>query len=158
MPELWERATRHPFLVGMRDGTLPRAAFDTWLAQDHRFVGYLLWFQARLLARAPRPAQHVLGTVAAALVDELGWFEELATGGARPGHPAASGGPRLSAAAGAARRRRARRRDDRAVGAPDDLPRGLPAFQLGLYWSFGAWRAAGRTSLPPSLRHGHRPG
>jgi len=35
-------------------GMLPAAAFDTWLAQDRRFVGDLLWFQARLLARAPR--------------------------------------------------------------------------------------------------------
>ena len=78
MPEAWERATRHPFLVAVRDGTLPTAAFDTWLAQDHRFVADLLWFQARLLARAPRPAQHVLVTGAAALVDELGWFEGLA--------------------------------------------------------------------------------
>ena len=78
MPGLWERATRHPFLVAVRDGGLPVAAFDTWLAQDHRFVGDLLWFQARLLARAPRPAQPVLATGAADLVDELAWFEGLA--------------------------------------------------------------------------------
>jgi len=77
VPELWERATRHPFLLAVRDGHLPAAAFDTWLAQDHRFVGDLLWFQARLLARAPRAAQPVLATGAAALVDELAWFEAL---------------------------------------------------------------------------------
>jgi len=73
----WERATRHPFLAAVRDGSLPTAAFDTWLAQDHRFVGDLLWFQARLLARAPRSAHAVLVGGAAALVDELAWFEGL---------------------------------------------------------------------------------
>ena len=74
----WERATRHPFLLGVRDGALAPGAFDTWLAQDHRYVGDLLRFQARLLARAPRPAQAVLAGGAFALVEELAWFEELA--------------------------------------------------------------------------------
>jgi formylaminopyrimidine deformylase / aminopyrimidine aminohydrolase len=74
----WERATRHPFLAAVRAGTIPERAFDTWLVQDHRFVGDLLRFQARLLARAPRPAQAVLAAGAAALVAELEWFEEQA--------------------------------------------------------------------------------
>lgn len=78
VPDAWERATQHPFLAAVRDDTLPAAVFDTWLAQDHRFVGDLLWFQARLLARAPRAAQPVLVAGAAALVDELAWFERLA--------------------------------------------------------------------------------
>ena len=77
-PTAWERATRHPFLLGVRDGTLPVGAFDTWLVQDHHYVGDLLRFQARLLARAPRPAQAVLAAGAVALVEELAWFEELA--------------------------------------------------------------------------------
>ncbi len=89
VPDLWERATQHPFLAAVRDGTLPTAAFDTWLAQDYRFVGDLLWFQARLLARAPRAAQPVLAAGAAALVVELAWFEELADErGLDLGHPA----------------------------------------------------------------------
>ena len=74
----WQRATRHPFLDGVREGTVPLAAFDTWLVQDARFVADLLRFQARLLARAPRSAQAVLAGGAVALVDELGWFEEQA--------------------------------------------------------------------------------
>jgi formylaminopyrimidine deformylase / aminopyrimidine aminohydrolase len=74
----WLRATRHPFLSAVRDGSLPESAFDTWLAQDYRFVGDLLRFQARLLARAPRSAQAVLAAGAAALVDELTWFEQHA--------------------------------------------------------------------------------
>ena len=72
------RATRHPFLSAVRDGSLPKSAFDTWLAQDYRFVGDLLRFQARLLARAPRSAQAVLAVGTAALVDELTWFEQYA--------------------------------------------------------------------------------
>ena len=76
----WEAATRHPFLAGVRDGALPVAAFDTWLAQDALFVADLLAFQARLLARAPRPAQAVLAAGVVALVEELDWFDQLAAG------------------------------------------------------------------------------
>lgn len=77
-PEAWQRATRHEFLDAVRNGSLPEAAFDRWLTQDYRFVALLLRFQARLLARSPRPAQAVLVGGAAALVDELSWFERLA--------------------------------------------------------------------------------
>ena len=77
-PDAWAAATRSPFLDGVRDGSLPVAALDTWLAQDRLFVADLLAFQARLLARAPRPAQAVLAGGAVALVEELDWFEELA--------------------------------------------------------------------------------
>lgn len=62
----------------MRDGSISGAAFDRWLVQDYRFVALLLRFQARLLARSPRPAQAVLAGGAAALVDELAWFERQA--------------------------------------------------------------------------------
>ena len=90
--DAWERATRHPFLLAVRDGTLPAAAFSTWLAQDAAFVEDLLAFQARLLARAPRVAQAVLAAGALSLVEELDWFEELAAGGGTR-----LGGPRLPA-------------------------------------------------------------
>ena len=75
----WSDATRHPFLAAVRDGTVARSAFDIWLVQDYRFVADLLWFQGRLLARAPRSAQPVLAGGAVALVDELRWFEVHAT-------------------------------------------------------------------------------
>jgi len=77
-PDRWARATRHPFLAAVRDGSIPGRAFNTWLAQDYAFVADLLWFQARLLARAPRQAQPVLVSGASALVDELAWFERRA--------------------------------------------------------------------------------
>ncbi len=76
--ELWASATRHPFLNAVRDGTITDEAFDRWLEQDAIFVADLLKFQARLLARSPRPAQAVLVSGCAALVSELDWFEEQA--------------------------------------------------------------------------------
>ncbi|WP_029430627.1 TenA family transcriptional regulator [Blastococcus sp. URHD0036] len=76
--DAWASATAHPFLLGVRDGSLPAGAFDTWLVQDRHYVTDLLRFQARLLARAPRPVQAVLAAGAVALVEELDWFEELA--------------------------------------------------------------------------------
>ncbi len=78
LPAPWSRATTHPFLSAVRDGTLPTPAFDAWLAQDYRFVRDLMAFQARLLARAPRAAAPVLAGGLVALVEELGWFEQHA--------------------------------------------------------------------------------
>lgn len=72
---LWTAATRHPFLDAVRDGSISDEDFNRWLAQDALFVADLLTFQARLLARAPRPAQGVLAGGCAALVEELDWFE-----------------------------------------------------------------------------------
>ena len=77
-PVVWQEATRHPFLEAVREGTFPAGAFEAWLAQDYLFVGDALVFQARLLARAPRPAQAVLAGGLVAIEAELGWFEEQA--------------------------------------------------------------------------------
>ena len=60
-------------------GDASRGAFRSWLVQDRLFVGDLLCFQARLLARAPRRAQRVLAAGALALVDELAWFDQHGT-------------------------------------------------------------------------------
>lgn len=88
---LWTAATRHPFLDAVRDGTIGDADFDRWLAQDALFVADLLTFQARLLARAPRPAQGVLAGGCVALVDELDWFEvKSAERGVAPAQPLAA--------------------------------------------------------------------
>ena len=86
---LWTAATRHPFLDAVREGTITDLAFDRWLGQDAVFVGDLLTFQARLLARAPRPAQGVLAGGCVALVAELDWFEvQAARRGIDLGQPA----------------------------------------------------------------------
>lgn len=79
MDELWAAATRHRFLDAVRDGTIADRDFNRWLVQDSMFVSDLLTFQARLLARAERPAQATLAAGCAALVSELDWFDEQAT-------------------------------------------------------------------------------
>jgi formylaminopyrimidine deformylase / aminopyrimidine aminohydrolase len=76
---LWTAATRHPFLDAVREGTIADSAFDRWLCQDAVFVGDLLAFQSRLLARAPRRAQAVLAGGCVALVAELDWFDAQAS-------------------------------------------------------------------------------
>jgi thiaminase/transcriptional activator TenA len=87
----WSAATRHPFLDGVRDGSLPDTAFRAWLCQDHLFVADLLAFQARLLAVAPRVDQRLLAGGLVALEAELSWFEaEAAANGwplVGPRHP-----------------------------------------------------------------------
>jgi thiaminase len=86
---LWAAATRHRFLDAVREGTISDLAFDQWLGQDALFVADLLTFQARLLARAPRPAQPVLAGGCVALVAELDWFEvQAARRGIDLGQPA----------------------------------------------------------------------
>jgi formylaminopyrimidine deformylase / aminopyrimidine aminohydrolase len=77
-PMVWQEAIRHPFLEAVSEGSFPAGAFEAWLAQDYLFVGEALVFQARLLARAPRPAQAVLAGGLVAIEAELGWFEEQA--------------------------------------------------------------------------------
>jgi thiaminase len=72
----WEAATRHPFLRAVGDGTA--TTFGVWLAQDALFVADLVTFQARLVARAPRPAQAVLAQGVVALLAELDWFDAQA--------------------------------------------------------------------------------
>lgn len=74
----WEGATRHPFLEGVRDGTLPEGAFERWLVQDRMFVEEELGLLRRLLPGAPRRDQNLFESGIAALEEELGWFEEQA--------------------------------------------------------------------------------
>ncbi|MGI9048940.1 MAG: TenA family transcriptional regulator [Rubrobacteraceae bacterium] len=76
--EAWRAATKHPFLKSVRDGTLLREAFATWLVQDYLFVTDGLSFQSRLISRAPRRDQALLISGLSALETELGWFEERA--------------------------------------------------------------------------------
>jgi len=73
-PQAWAGATAHAFLDGIRTGSLPTQAFNTWLVQDHLFVGDLLVFQSRLRAKAPSRAEPVLSAGIEALKAELTWF------------------------------------------------------------------------------------
>ena len=77
--EQWREATRHPFLDGVRDGSLPSPALDRWLVQDAHYVDALVRFQCAVLARAPRADQLLLAQGLLALAEELRWFDGLAT-------------------------------------------------------------------------------
>jgi thiaminase/transcriptional activator TenA len=77
-PALWEAATRHPFLDGVRDGTLAETAFARWLSQDYHFGLALTRAQARYLAAAPRCDFALLAGGVQAMVAELDWFEARA--------------------------------------------------------------------------------
>lgn len=89
--EAWRAATRHPFLDGVREGTLPAGTFEEWLVQDYLFVLDGLTFQSHLVPRAPREDQALVAGGLVALEAELTWFEEQAERRGlvleRPRHP-----------------------------------------------------------------------
>ena len=76
--ELWHAATHHPFLDGVRDGTLEGTTFSRWLVQDYHFALALSRAEGRILAHAPREDLEVLAQGIQAMVAELGWFERKA--------------------------------------------------------------------------------
>ena len=47
----WRAATVHPFLAGVRDGSVPENCFDRWLAQDYLYAQALVRAQSRIAAR-----------------------------------------------------------------------------------------------------------
>jgi formylaminopyrimidine deformylase / aminopyrimidine aminohydrolase len=74
----WQAATVHPFLAGVRDGSVPADSFDRWLAQDYRFAQALVRAQSRIAAAAPLADIGLLAGGVVATVGELGWFEDMA--------------------------------------------------------------------------------
>jgi thiaminase/transcriptional activator TenA len=74
----WEAATVHPFLAGVRDGSLPADSFDRWLAQDYLFAQALVRAESRIAAPAPFADVGLLAGGVVATAGELGWFEEIA--------------------------------------------------------------------------------
>ncbi|MGH9231516.1 MAG: TenA family transcriptional regulator [Acidimicrobiales bacterium] len=74
----WQAATVHPFLAGVRVGSVPEDAFDRWLAQDYLFAQALVRAQSRIAAAAPFVDVGLLAGGVVAAVGELGWFEEMA--------------------------------------------------------------------------------
>lgn len=69
----WQAYTRHPFVEGMRDGTLPRAAFLTYLVQDYLFLLHFSRAWALAVAKAATLAemQAAAATVHALLHGEM---------------------------------------------------------------------------------------
>ena len=74
----WRAATVHPFLAGVRDGSVPEDCFDRWLAQDYLFAQVLVRAQSRIAAAAPFADVGLLAGGVVATVGELGWFEQMA--------------------------------------------------------------------------------
>ena len=74
----WQAATVHPFLAGVRDGSLPEESFDRWLAQDYRYAQALVRAQSRIAAAAPFADVGLLAGGVVATVGELGWYEQMA--------------------------------------------------------------------------------
>ena len=81
--EAWERVVRHPFVLGLGAGTLPRPAFAAYMAQDYLFVDALARTVAYGIAKAPsaaeaRPLAAFLQTLLGAEDDLFGRvFDEL---------------------------------------------------------------------------------
>ena len=74
----WQAATVHPFLTGVRDGSVPADSFDRWLAQDYLYAQALVRAQSRIAAGAPFTDIGLLAGGVFVTVGELGWFEEMA--------------------------------------------------------------------------------
>src|ERR1700751_334714 len=74
----WQAATVHPFLAGVRDGSLPEHSFDRWLAQDYLYAQALVRAQSHIAAAAPLADVGLLAGGVVATVGELGWFEQMA--------------------------------------------------------------------------------
>ncbi|WOL10277.1 putative bifunctional TENA-E protein [Canna indica] len=81
---MYDRATRHPFILGISDGSVDLSAFKRWLAQDYIFVREFVPFLASILLKACKHSDdesdmEVLLGGMAALSDELAWFRKEAS-------------------------------------------------------------------------------
>ena len=72
-PEPWTAYTRHAFVEGLKDGTLPRAAFLTYLRQDYIFLMHFsrAWSLAVVKAATLAEMQAASATVHALLHFEM---------------------------------------------------------------------------------------
>ncbi|XP_072977963.1 bifunctional TENA2 protein [Typha angustifolia] len=80
----YSRATRHPFILGICDGTVDFSSFKRWLAQDYIFVREFVPFVANVLLKACKQSddisdmETILGGIAS-LSDEISWFKNEAS-------------------------------------------------------------------------------
>ncbi|KAK9136698.1 hypothetical protein Sjap_007292 [Stephania japonica] len=81
---LYVEATRHPFILSIRDGTVDFSAYKRWLEQDYLFIRNFVPFVASVLVKASRESEDdsdmetILGGMAA-LHDEILWFKKEAS-------------------------------------------------------------------------------
>jgi len=81
-PDLWHDYTHHPFVEGLKDGTLPRAAFLTYLRQDYLFLIHFsrAWSLAVVKAGNLAEMQAASATVHALLHFEMALHVEICEG------------------------------------------------------------------------------
>lgn len=76
---LWERLTRHPFVVAAGDGTLDPRTFDRWLVEDYAYVvGFRRFLAGLVTISADDAARDVLCSALNPLQTELELFREQA--------------------------------------------------------------------------------
>lgn len=80
---LYTGATRHPFILSIRDGTIDFSSFKRWLGQDYIFVREFVPFAASVLLKASKNADdnsdmEVILSGLASLSDEISWFKQEA--------------------------------------------------------------------------------
>ncbi|KAK9288217.1 hypothetical protein L1049_016666 [Liquidambar formosana] len=77
-------ATRHPFILSIREGTVDLSSFKRWMGQDYIFVRAFVPFVASVLLKAWKESDDhsdmevILGGMAA-LNDEITWFKNEAS-------------------------------------------------------------------------------
>ncbi|KAB1213852.1 Seed maturation protein PM36 [Morella rubra] len=77
-------ATRHPFVLSIRDGTVDLSAYKRWLGQDYVFVRAFVPFLASVLMKAWKESDDSLDmdiilSGMASLNDEIAWFKSEAS-------------------------------------------------------------------------------
>lgn len=81
---MYLEATRHPFILSIKDGTVSISSFKRWLEQDYIFVREFVPFLASVLLKACKEsddnsdAEVILGGLAS-LHDEISWFKKEAS-------------------------------------------------------------------------------
>lgn len=81
---MYTAATRHPFILSIRDGSVDLNSFKRWLGQDYLFVRAFVPFLSSVLLKACRESDdnsdmEVLLSGLAALNDEIAWFKKEAS-------------------------------------------------------------------------------
>ncbi|XXG80481.1 hypothetical protein AAC387_Pa09g1334 [Persea americana] len=82
--QLYLEATRHPFILSIKHGSVDISSFKRWLGQDYIFVREFIPFVASVLLKAWKETDDasdidiILGGIAS-LNDEISWFKKEAS-------------------------------------------------------------------------------